>query len=289
MRVSDCRLAVIMVLALGWLAGGAHAASLDKRESAAQRRFAANNSLFVLYHEMAHLLVDQLDLPVLGREEDAADNLATWTLLNADTARANQTLADAARGWFWSSKAYNSGGVEADYAAPHVLDKQRAYQIVCLMVGKDADTFSAVANKFGLPDERQQTCQWDYETVDHGLKSVLGWRSNRGPGRAVTVSYLAASSGLRLAADAFKSSGVLDQVATELRHAYRLRAPVRLTAMSCDQANSFYYPDRHEIIFCYELMADYMDIYAANRTSGTAGSGRPGGNTTATTKVKARP
>ena len=70
---------------------------LSKIQRAEVDRFAINNGRVVIYHEMAHMLIDQLRLPVLGREEDAADNMATWFLLNLRNADADQALADAAR------------------------------------------------------------------------------------------------------------------------------------------------------------------------------------------------
>ena len=39
--------------------------------------FAIGNVLFVLLHETGHALISDLEIPVLGREEDAADQLAT--------------------------------------------------------------------------------------------------------------------------------------------------------------------------------------------------------------------
>ena len=38
-------------------------------------RFTVANAEFTLMHEMGHLLISELQLPVLGREEDAADQL----------------------------------------------------------------------------------------------------------------------------------------------------------------------------------------------------------------------
>ena len=38
-------------------------------------RFVTANAEFTLLHEMGHLLISELKLPVLGREEDAADQL----------------------------------------------------------------------------------------------------------------------------------------------------------------------------------------------------------------------
>ncbi|MBU1304141.1 MAG: DUF4344 domain-containing metallopeptidase [Alphaproteobacteria bacterium] len=277
MGLRHAKLFLGLLLGLACVPSAAQATDLSKGDYREQRRFAANNSMFVLYHEMAHLLFDQLELPVLGREEDAADNVATWTLLNKGTPGDDQAVRDAARGWFLSGVAYDSGGVESDYAAAHALDKQRAYQIVCLMVGKDQKSFSPVANLYSVSDDRQASCAWDYETIDGSLRRLLDRRtsSNDEPSR-VAVTYRPSGSKLREAADAFKSSGVFEKVANDLRRKYRLPAPVSFNAERCGEANAFYDPDTLEIIFCYELMQDYMDLYAADLPSNRASGGQPG-------------
>ena len=272
MQMRGAKLLTIM-LALVCSVMAVQAQDMSKKHDAAMRRFAANNSLFVLYHEVGHLLFDELQLPVLGREEDAADNVATWTLLNKQSKEADRALEDAAQGWLWSGVAYDSGGDESDYAANHSLDKQRAYQIVCLMVGKDDRAFKPIANKYSIDRDRQDSCQWDYDTVDRSLKGLLGDRSKPGHGNTeVTVTYHNASGSLARAADAFRSSGIFDQVADELRANYSLDVPVTFNARRCGDANAFYDPDTVEIIFCYELMQDYMDLYADNRLGPSAGA-----------------
>ncbi|MCW5721878.1 MAG: hypothetical protein KIS86_12120 [Devosia sp.] len=242
-------------------------------------RFAANNSLFVLYHEMAHLLVDQLQLPVLGREEDAADNVATWILLNKRTPEADKALENAAQGWLLSGIAYGSGEYEEDYAAAHSLDKQRAYQIVCMMVGSDDTAFRRIANQYAMERDRQDTCYWDYALINRSIKSLLTERGPKsGSATTVNVTYHDAGGKLKLAADAFRSSGVFDEVAAELREHFNLRRPIRFNAKRCGEANAFYDPDTIEIIFCYELMKDYMELYASElpkpAAPGQAGPGK---------------
>lgn len=262
MRALGTKLVAALLVCLLCLSGTAYAQSLTKQQRAEIRRFAANNSLFVLYHEVAHLLFHQLDLPILGREEDAADNMATWTLLNKRSAATDKVLADAAQGWILSGIAYDSGGDESDYAAGHSLDKQRAYQIVCLMVGMDEDAFRPIANEYRMERDRQDSCYWDYDTVDRSLQGLLGSRGNKsGKGTEVVVTYHDVGGQLKAAADAFKSSGVFDQVADELRRNYSLREPVQFNAQRCGEANAFYDPETVEVIFCYELMADYMELY----------------------------
>jgi hypothetical protein len=262
------------------LAGGTLAQDMSgfsKQQRSDIIRFAANNSLFVLYHEMAHLLVDQLRLPVLGKEEDAADNMATWTLLNKRTPEADKALADAAEGWLLTGVAYRSGKYEEDFAAAHSLDKQRAYQIVCLMVGSDDTAFRPIANQYAIGRDRQDSCYWDYELVDRSLNGVLEEHRVEGGSAKVNVTYHDAGGRLKFAADAFRSSGVFDEVAAEVSENYKLRRPVKFNARRCGEANAYYDPDTIEIIFCYELMKDFMELYAAELPDPIDPAPRPSG------------
>jgi hypothetical protein len=45
--------------------------------------FVSGNMLFVLLHEMAHVSITQMGLPVLGRMEDAADTYAALRLIRS--------------------------------------------------------------------------------------------------------------------------------------------------------------------------------------------------------------
>lgn len=275
------RLIVPIVLALiTMMMGAAQAQDMTgytKQQRADIIRFAANNSLFVLYHEMGHLLIDQLRLPVLGREEDAADNISTWTLLNKRTKAAETTLADAAEGWLLTGAAYRSGKYEEDFAAAHSLDKQRAYQIVCLMVGSDDTAFKPIANQYAIGRDRQESCSWDYELVDRSLQGVLESHRTDSGSAKVNVTYHDAGGRLKFAADAFRSSGVFDEVAEEVRENYNLRRPVKFNARRCGEANAYYDPETIEIIFCYELMKDFMELYVADQPEPATPAPSPSG------------
>src|ERR1700726_4501336 len=52
----------------------------ERRQQIAE--FVSGNMLFVLLHELAHTAISELDLPVLGKEEDAADSFASLTLIH---------------------------------------------------------------------------------------------------------------------------------------------------------------------------------------------------------------
>ncbi len=71
----------------------------EDRESAVA--FVFGNMLFVLLHELAHAAVADLEIPVLGREEDAADEFAILRMLWVGSAFTHRVLADATKGWFF--------------------------------------------------------------------------------------------------------------------------------------------------------------------------------------------
>ncbi len=161
-----------------------------KGQSEQQRRdiieFVAGNVIFAVVHEVGHMLISELALPVLGREEDAADAFAVITGLKLGNAFSDRVLTESARGWFMSEARNKKDKIKTVYYDEHGLDEQRAYNIVCLMVGSSPQRFSALADKTKLPDERQGTCQGDYSNASWSWEKVLTRpqrRSGESPGR----------------------------------------------------------------------------------------------------------
>jgi len=52
--------------------------------------------LFVLTHELGHALIGEMDLYVLGREEDAADTFAVTRMIDIGTDVSDHVLVQAA-------------------------------------------------------------------------------------------------------------------------------------------------------------------------------------------------
>src|ERR1700742_2743065 len=101
--------------------------------------FVTGNVLFVLAHETGHALISVFELPVLGREEDAADSLATILALKMSSSFTDRVVKNAARGWFLSDQRDKKDGSPSPFYDEHGLDLQRAYTIVCLLVGGQPD------------------------------------------------------------------------------------------------------------------------------------------------------
>jgi Putative metallopeptidase len=127
--------------------------------------FVTGNMLFVLLHELAHSSITQMGLPVLGRMEDAADSFAAQKLIRIGSEFSHHVLTEAARGWFLADRRDQKAGEKIAYYDEHGLNQQRAYQIVCFMVGSDENKFKDLATETKLPEERQDSCAGDYSNA----------------------------------------------------------------------------------------------------------------------------
>ena len=79
-----------------------------KGMSQAQREkhveFVVGNLLFVLGHEAGHAAISDMGIPVVGREEDAADIFSTLMALMCEDGFGDRVLANASLGWFFSDR-----------------------------------------------------------------------------------------------------------------------------------------------------------------------------------------
>ena len=126
---------------------------------------------FILVHEFGHAFVDAFDLPVLGREEDAADAVATVFLTRA-VDNGNQYAFDAAR-FFNALSGRQRELAPADFFDEHSLDKQRAYSIVCWIAGSSKQSYDDVARLGILSEERQRRCPAEYQQKVEAVEQLL--------------------------------------------------------------------------------------------------------------------
>ncbi len=234
-------------------------------------RFVINNTLYTLYHEVGHLLVDKQQWPVLGREEDVADNFATYILLTQKRRSFEQALKDAALGWRLEGEAREQR-TASDLYGVHSLDLQRAYQIVCMMVGEDRRTFAVTASEWGIDRTRQAGCKDDYTQISRTLEQLISPNRNKNSQAEVTINYERAGARLAMAYKTLRESRLLESVANDIRNNYGLTVPVLITAAVCDEPNAFYDSQSSEIIVCYELLDDYFDMINAHLEA-TGGGG----------------
>src|SRR6202042_2660548 len=133
------------------LGGQPKVGKLSETDRQKLTEFVVGNILFVILHEMAHAAITQLSIPVLGKPEDAADSFAAVGLIRIGSTFTQRVLSDAAKGWFLNDRRDVATDATVAFYDEHGLDQQRAYQIVCFMVGSDDTKFKDLAAEVKLP------------------------------------------------------------------------------------------------------------------------------------------
>jgi hypothetical protein len=128
--------------------------------------------LEVVLHEVGHALFHQLRIPILGREEDAADQLAAALLLHFDKRVARDAVVGVA--WMYAHDAKQAKVQMSTFANVHALDAQRFYNLLCLAYGAEPDLFRDLVEKKYLPESRAEGCEDEYAQVAYALSTLMG-------------------------------------------------------------------------------------------------------------------
>lgn len=225
--------------------------------------FIVGNMLFVTLHELGHGAVDQFSIPMLGREEDAADNFAIINLLQVGSAFSHRILVEAAKGWFLSDRRDRTDKEPLEYYDEHGLDKQRAYQIVCVMVGSDPVQFKDLADETKLPGDRQKSCKRDFDVAASGWETTLKPHQHVDgqPKTKIDVTYGDGKGKFDVYAEGFRSLRLLDVVADRVADAFAWPAPFVLEIQTCGFINAEWHRGQQKLTLCYELADDFADLY----------------------------
>ena len=226
--------------------------------------FIVGNMLFAVAHEMGHAVVGELELPVLGREEDAADSFATVASIKMMTDFSNRVLMEAARGWFLNARRDKKEGAMALYYDEHGMNEQRAYQIVCFMVGSNPVMFQDLAKMNKLPATRVKSCREDYAIAAWAWETVLKphLRAPDQPKAKIDVSYGEGKGKLDIYERVFRELGFLEKIAEMAADKFVWPGgPFQMEMLTCGSANASWNVKQRKVKVCYELAAEFAETY----------------------------
>ncbi len=128
---------------------------------------AVGQFFWVTLHEVGHATFDILKAPIFGHEEDAADNFATYIMLQFGEGQAHRLIGGAAWAWRVYLGDYKRNPVIptrlAAFATDHGLPQERFYNLICLAVGADHVGFADLESY--LPPTRLPRCRLEYQTL----------------------------------------------------------------------------------------------------------------------------
>ncbi len=220
--------------------------------------FMRNNILSTVYHEMAHALIDFMDLPVYGQQEDAADVFSVIMVeaMYSDN-EALRINRGAALGFEFDYLARVKKGREWDWADEHGPDMQRYYNVVCLTYGADPKARKDFAKEMKLPDHRAEFCKEEYELAVHAWKPVIDRLHARAKGHDIHIQQ-SVRTDLQI-----KAAELIEREVIAFNRNYQLPAKLRISIKRCGrdrQFYAFYASGRKKITICTNYIDDlYRD------------------------------
>ena len=120
-------------------------------------------------HEVGHAVFDMLGVPILGREEDAADQIAALVMLNFGKEFARRNLNGVARFF----RTMNMPMSRTAFSDEHGAVAQRFYNLLCIAYGGQPATFKNTIDAGILPKERASRCDHEYEQVKYAFAETI--------------------------------------------------------------------------------------------------------------------
>jgi hypothetical protein len=208
--------------------------------------------------------MQEMALPILGRQEDQADNFAIINLLNIGNKVSHRVLVEAAKGWFLSDRRDRRDGEPQAYFDEHGLDQQRAYNIVCLVYGSDPAKMTDLADETKLPKDRRDSCVTsDYPSISSSWMSVLAphRRAPDQPKTKIEVIYGEGRGDLEGFARGMRTIDTLNIVADLMSDALAWPQPFVIESQTCGEINAHWVPSTRRLTVCYELAQDFGTLY----------------------------
>jgi hypothetical protein len=145
----------------------------------------------VLLHETGHAVFDLLNVPVFGREEDAADFMAAFIALQFGRDTARTVIKGFAYYWAYDAEQGADPNVEKPanpskdpeircqqdpfcaYSDEHGTASQRMYNTLCMAYGGDPVGFKDFVDIGWLPKERAEGCAGEYQRLKFAFEKAI--------------------------------------------------------------------------------------------------------------------
>jgi len=130
---------------------------------------------FAVAHELGHAMFDIFDVPVFGRQEDAADEFATYIMLQFGGEQALGLIDGAAYGYHAYIKDLKDKPQVtlplAAFSSDHGAPEERYFNLICIAYGYDNRLFSGEMDK--IPPGRARSCKFEYEELKFAMQTVF--------------------------------------------------------------------------------------------------------------------
>jgi hypothetical protein len=124
-------------------------------------------------HESGHMMFNMFDVPVFGREEDAADEMASYMALKFNKDIERTVVKGFA--YYWSRNQDPPSEVRGRtlFSDVHGTASQRMYNALCLAYGADPQTFQEFVDRGWLPKARADHCPKEFALLKRAFEATI--------------------------------------------------------------------------------------------------------------------
>jgi len=124
-------------------------------------------------HEVGHAVFDLWKVPVLGREEDAADFFSAYLMLKFNKQEAHRLIMGTAYQYREHVLKPKVTVPVVEFADQHAMPAQRYYNVLCIAYGSNEAPFRDFVEKGYLPKDRASDCRDEYEQIAYAFDKLL--------------------------------------------------------------------------------------------------------------------
>jgi hypothetical protein len=128
---------------------------------------------FAVAHEMGHAVFDVFAVPIFGNNEDAADQFATYVMLQFGKDQARRLILGAAHSYKMYIQNPEVTAPLKAFADVHGPPAQRFYNLLCLAYGAHKEVFANIVDKGYLPEDRARDCKREYEQLTFAFRDLI--------------------------------------------------------------------------------------------------------------------
>lgn len=262
---------LLLILFIVACAVGGRTALAENADEQAERIAAVvmGTTMGVFFHEFAHAMIGELELPATGPEEDVADEFSAYNMAEMVRGRADPFLIDLATysslHWFYSAQEKERDGQPHRWQGEHAPDLRRFRNSLCILYGADSALYGDLADRVEFSQDDKKRCSRDYPKRSKTWKELLKLRArNLSPNRS-GMHPLDPPRG-RINLDFSPTYTQFDDMARQLFNgslgkwlqdmSEYLAWPRNLLIefRDCRENNAWYDPDSGIITMCYQLI-----------------------------------
>jgi Putative metallopeptidase len=144
----------------------------------------------VFLHEAGHATFRSLKIPVLGREEDAADQFSTYIMLRLNKEESRRLILGSAYQYKGDLSSPTVTMKQQGFADEHGTPAQRFFNLLCTAYGADPKLFADVVEKGFLPEDRAVGCKDEHVQLAYAFDTLIGPHIDRALARKLHKSWL---------------------------------------------------------------------------------------------------